>query len=115
MSKFNETLLMLLRATGTSNAALAKGCGVQRSSVGHWLKGHDPSIANVVAVCNFFQVTPNELTGFDELTEERLEEIRSYRAEQAPGSVRRELRPVEFASETKAEFESLKEDVSREG
>lgn len=107
MGKFDETLLMLLRATGTSNAALAKGCGVQRSSVGHWLKGHDPSISNVVAVCNFFQVTPNELTGFDELTPERLEEVRRHRLSVAPGSVRRELRPVDFPSDVAAEFDSV--------
>ncbi len=114
MGKFAETLLMLLRATGTSNAALAKGCGVQRSSVAYWLKGHDPSISNVVSVCNFFQVTPNEITGFDELTDARVDEVRRYRLGQAPNSVRRELRPVEFAPDIEAELDALKDDGGEE-
>lgn len=107
MRSFNETLLALLRATGTSNTALANGCDIKRPTINAWLKGSDPSFKNVVAVCNFFHVTPNEMAGFDEIDDDRLRGIVEYRNSVSPNSKRVEYTAIDLADDENAEFDEL--------
>lgn len=114
MRSFNETLLALLRATGTSNTALANGCDIKRPTINAWLKGSDPSFKNVVAVCNFFHVTPNEIAGFDEISDDRLKEIVEYRNSVSPNSKRVEYTAIDLTDRENAEFDALVDEARRE-
>ncbi len=114
MHSFNETLLALLRATGTSNTALANGCGIKRPTINGWLKGSDPSFKNVVSVCNFFNVTPNEIAGFDPIDDKRMQEIIDYRNSIDPGSKRVEYHVVNLSEEERADFSALAEKAAKE-
>lgn len=113
--KFSEALLLLLRETGTSNTALANYVGVKKPTVAGWLQGRDPSFKYVIKIKEYFSATFDELAGLKPISKERMREIRKHH-EDAYGKTRRvEYVPVGLSDDEKAEFESLKEDVSEEG
>lgn len=114
MDDFDELIrgriLLLLRATGTPNALLAKETGLAEGTVSNYLCGRrSPTLSAICRIADFFDASVDELCGRAELTDERVAEICAHRRSLSPGTVRRELRPATFANEGEAsEFEALR-------
>ena len=59
-----------------TNWGLAKRFGVHQSAVTYWFRGRGgPTLLNLLRLCRLLHCTPNELTGHDPLTPERLAAI----------------------------------------
>ena len=58
-----------------TNGRLAKRIGRDRSVVTYWFRGAGPTMACFFHLCRVLHCTPNELTGHDPLTPERLAAI----------------------------------------
>ena len=51
---------------GLSQADFAKIIGVNQTTVSQWLLGNKkPSFDNIISICEKFNITPNELFGYE--------------------------------------------------
>ena len=64
MSNFPNVLKYLRENAGLTQRDLAKKLSVSQKSIDFWEDGHsEPKLSNVVALCDFFGVTLDELIG----------------------------------------------------
>ena len=69
-------LALILKHLQWANRRLAERTGYEPSSVTMWLQGKAaPTLGRLLAICRLLHCTPNELTGHDPLTPERLAAI----------------------------------------
>lgn len=69
---FNQQLTALRKARGISQEALADMLGVSRQAVSKWETAEtQPEMANLLALCEILQVSPNQLMGWKETAEEK--------------------------------------------
>lgn len=113
--EFGEVLLHLLRITGTPNSALAKEIGTAGSTIQNWIDGKtSPKIDLACKIADIFGVTMDELCGFDEITDEKEEEIKKRRGKVRPNSRRVEYYYSNLSANDKAELNALKEKACKE-
>lgn len=63
---FSESLSKHRKSAGISQEKLADMLGVSRQAVSKWETGEtQPEMANLLAICKIFNITPNELLGYD--------------------------------------------------
>ncbi len=63
---FKEQLLKLRKENNMSQEELAEKLGVSRQAVSKWEVGTaSPELANLKALCELFNVSPNEILGYD--------------------------------------------------
>lgn len=56
-----------LKSRGQTQVALAKHVGLTKAAVSNWVKGTtSPDLNNVIAICEFLDITINDLFGFYE-------------------------------------------------
>ena len=64
MITFNARLKELRNEKAISQAELGKLVNVSKMAISHWEKGHsEPSIAQLIVLSDFFQVTVDYLVG----------------------------------------------------
>ncbi len=63
---FSEKLTTLRKQKGLSQEALAEKLGVSRQAVSKWERNEaQPELSKIVALCELFEVDPNELLGYE--------------------------------------------------
>ena len=63
-AKLRESLIRLLKASGSSKAELADALGVSRAAVSNWTEGTcSVDIGYLPGLCDYFEVTADELLG----------------------------------------------------
>ncbi len=76
---FSENLKNLMEIENMTKTNLACILGAHYDTVVKWCNGtHYPKIKSLMKLCEIFDVTPNQLLGYEELqkpTEKRLEEM----------------------------------------
>ncbi len=67
--KHIEVLQLLMLETELSQDKLAILLHVNQTTVSQWLLGKKkPSFDNILAICNVFDITPNQFFGLEEIT-----------------------------------------------
>ena len=65
MDKFIENLKELRESRNMSQAALAEKLGISHTTVARWESGKiSPTVKNLIAVCEYFKVSPNDLLDY---------------------------------------------------
>lgn len=68
---FGERLSILRKQKNLSQEALAEQLGVSRQAVSKWERNEtQPELSKITALCELFEVTPNELLGYEKSREE---------------------------------------------
>lgn len=64
--RFPETLEVLLAYKHTSVRKFSEYSGISEASIRGWLAGkNSPTCAQIYRICDYFQITPNFLLGYD--------------------------------------------------
>lgn len=68
--QFPETLKVLLQYRHLSICRFAKDSGLVETTIRGWLSGKNlPTMSQIYKICDFFQITPNFLLGYDGICE----------------------------------------------
>ena len=71
--KFAENLQAALKANEMTQKELADLFGTTQATVNRWLKGvNEPDLTTLLEICLYLGETPNEILGYDDLTEQDL-------------------------------------------
>lgn len=66
---FGEKLKQLLEVSGMKQGELGERIGASGRNVSNWVVGKSiPRVGTLLKICKVFDVTPNEMLGFDEAT-----------------------------------------------
>lgn len=69
-NKFGKKLAYYLSLIGLSQRQLADKLGTTQQSVSRWINGTtEPDIDDILYICYYLGVDPNELLGFEEFVE----------------------------------------------
>lgn len=72
--RLGDRIMALLEAKNKKPSELADAIGAPRNTVYGWKEqNRNPSSEYVIPICRFFEITPNELFGYDEVQFERIE------------------------------------------
>lgn len=70
---FGEKLSALRKQNGFSQETLAERLGVSRQAVSKWERNEaQPELSKILALCELFEVTPNELLGYEKKAEQAM-------------------------------------------
>lgn len=66
---FGEKLKQMLDASGMKQSELGTLIGVEGGNISNWVTERSmPKVGTLLKICKVFEVTPNEMLGFDEAT-----------------------------------------------
>ena len=69
LNKFGEKLAYILTVKEWSQKQLAEILGTSQQCISRWVNGNrEPSLDDVLLVCNILDEDPNELLGFNDIT-----------------------------------------------
>lgn len=69
--KFAENLQRELVEQGLMQKDLASYLGTTQQTISRWLKGiNEPDLSTLLEICLHLNISPNEILGYDEITEE---------------------------------------------
>lgn len=106
--QIQDTLLYLLRKTGTPNKLLAKETGISEAAISHYVNGKRSPYAHALAkIASFFDCTMDEMFGMVEITPQRLKHIQEHRKSKAPNTRRVEYVPYEMSEQEQKELDKL--------
>lgn len=67
MMKFSENLKNELFSRNLTQEKLAKKLGTTQATVSRWIKGvNQPDFETLFVICQFLELSPNDLLGWDE-------------------------------------------------
>ena len=79
--KFSERLSDLRKRKGLSQEALAEQLGVSRQAVSKWENGEAmPELSKLELLCRIFEVSPNDLMGYEESRGEETPSIKTEKS-----------------------------------
>lgn len=71
LNKFGEKLAYILTVNEWSQKQLAEILGTSQQCISRWVNGNrEPSLDDVLLVCNILDEDPNELLGFNDIPAE---------------------------------------------
>lgn len=69
--KFAENLRLALAENEMTQQDLADQIGTTQQTVSRWLKGiNEPDLATLLQICLHLSISPNEILGYDDITED---------------------------------------------
>lgn len=69
--KFSENLRLALADNEMTQQDLASQIGTTQQTVSRWLKGiNEPDLATLLEICLYLSISPNEILGYDDITEQ---------------------------------------------
>ena len=69
--QFSRNLREALKNNKKTQQELANYLGTTQATVSRWIKGvNEPDFATLIEICLYLEETPNEILGYDEITDE---------------------------------------------
>lgn len=64
---FCDKLVDTFAKTGTSQCKFARETYIERRTIGNYMRGRtEPSITNLLEICKYFNISPNEILCWEE-------------------------------------------------